>query len=398
MTNRTRVWTVVQLLVIALFLAAVWQYYKPGVGFTAFIEFPGTSHDYELPSIRDVPHYHHPDSPGYDGQFYAQLAVDPLLRDAAIDRAMDNPQYRARRILFSWTAYAIGGGRPARVLQVYAFQNVVAWLLLAWLLCRWMPPTDGRRVALWAGCLLSHGLISSVRLALPDGPSALLVAAAVAVAGVDAASPSPHASARRTHTLRAIGAAFIVGLAGLARETSMLAGSMFVRELRTPRRWLLAGLCLLLCILPLLVWMDYLRSIYRSITIAGADHLTTPFSGILWKMQRLRTEIAGGVTYETVASAAALSGFFVQAGVIGRELVRSSGRSAWALAGASFVTLAIFTHRDVFAGSPGAFTRVFVPVTIAANALLASRPRPSWWLIAAANLSIIPGIMLLRFW
>ena len=62
------------------------------------------------------------------------------------------------------------------------------------------------------------------------------------------------------------------------------------------------------------------------------------------------------------------------------------------------MTLAIFTHRDIFAGSPGAFTRVFVPVAIAANALLASRPRPSWWLIAAANLGIIPGIMLLRFW
>jgi hypothetical protein len=65
--------------------------------------------------------------------------------------------------------------------------------------------------------------------------------------------------------------------------------------------------------------------------------------------------------------------------------------------GVAFVVLAIVTHRDVFAGAPGAFTRVFLPVTLAANALLAARPRPAWWLIAAANLGVIPGVMLLWF-
>jgi hypothetical protein len=395
--NRTRVWIGVQMVVAAAFLAAVWQYREPGAGFTSFIEFPGTTHDDELPAIRDVPHYHHQDSGGYDGQFYAQLAVDPLLRDSAIDRAMDNPQYRARRMLLSWTAYAAGGGDPARVLQIYALQNVVVWLLLAWLLCRWMPPATGRHVALWAGCLLSHGLLSSVRYALPDGPGALLIAAAVAVAG---ASPvmggrgSPSGSA-----LRAIAAALVVGVAGLARETAVLAGAMFLRLVRrSPRTWIVAGLCGFLCLVPLALWMDYLRSIYRTLSIAGADHLTTPFSGLTWKVRHLVDEASSaGLTYPLLASTAALAGFLVQAVIAGRELVRSSGRSPWALVGVAFVVLAIVTHRDVFAGAPGAFTRVFLPVTLAANALLAARPRPAWWLIAAANLGVIPGVMLLWF-
>jgi hypothetical protein len=378
-----------------MFLATIAQYYRPGFGFTALIQFPESSHDYEISAVREAPHYHHPDADGYDGQFYAQLAVDPLLRDGAIDRAMDNPQYRARRILLSWTAYAIGGGNPARVLQVYAIQNVVVWLILAWLLCRWMPPTDGRRVALWAGCLLSHGMLSSVRLALPDGPSALLIAAAVAVAGGGA---SLAAGPGGRLFPRLILAAWIVGLAGLARETGILSGSMFVRELRRDWwTWGLVAVCLVLCALPLLLWMDYLRSIYRFGAAAGTDHLTTPLSGVLWKVLRLRTDLAGGDTSSLVASAAALTGFLVQAWVIGSELTRSSGRSPWALVGASFVILAVFTHRDVFAGTPGAFTRVFLPMTLSANALLAARPRPDWGLIVMANLAVIPGIMLLRF-
>lgn len=376
-----RVWRVGYVLVAAAFLAAVARYYHPGTGFTALIEFPGRTHDVELPAVRDAPHYHHPDSGGYDGQFYAQLAVEPLLRDAAIDRAMDNVQYRARRILFSWTAYALGLGRPAWILQVYALQNVVAWCLLGWALCAWMPPATARNFALWSGCLLSYGLLSSVRYALPDGPSTLLIALGVL------------AAERGRHLL----ASLSVGLAALARETSILGATMLVRLVaRQPRRWLLAGVCILVCLAPLALWMDYLRSIYRSTALAGGDHLTVPLSGVIWKMQRLRAEASiGGMSYPVVASAAALTAFVVQAALVLRELVRSSGRSAWALVGTSFVALALVTHRDVWAGTPGAFTRVFLPVTIAANVLLASRPRASWLLVAAANLAVIPGVLLL---
>ena len=55
---------------------------------------------------------------------------------------MDNLPYRARRILFCWTAYLLGMGQPRLILQAYALQNVLCWLLLAWLLLRWFPPTS----------------------------------------------------------------------------------------------------------------------------------------------------------------------------------------------------------------------------------------------------------------
>src|SRR3954451_7202753 len=142
----------VAIALVILFLASVGRFYHSGTGFTALIGFPEGS-DYEAPAMAQVPHFKYPAWASYDGQFYAQRALDPLCRDPLVDRAMDLPPFRARRILFSWTAHLLGMGRPAWIINVYAIQNVVCWILLAGILTRWMPPTTGRGLALWTACL-----------------------------------------------------------------------------------------------------------------------------------------------------------------------------------------------------------------------------------------------------
>lgn len=377
---RRGLWIAAYALVVAAFLGSVTRYYHPGLGFTAFIDFPANTHSYELPAVQNAPHFDNPASPGYDGVFYAQLAVEPLLRDAAIDRALDNPPYRARRILFSWTAYALGVGRPGWILEIYSIQNVIAWLLMAWLLCRWMRPSTPRAFVLWAGCLLSPGMLSSVRYALPDGPSALLVACAVAAAEAQ----------------RPLMAAAIVGLAGLGRETSLLASTALGTSVRRSwRTWLLVTACGVLCVLPLALWVDYLRSIYRSEALANPGQITTPLSGLLWKANLVRSEfIRSPVALTTLASGLAVVAFLAQGGWVIRELLRSGGRSAWALAGTSYLVLGLVAHVVVWEGTPGAFTRVLLPLAIAANALLAARPQASWVIIVAANLAAVPAALL----
>jgi glycosyl transferase family 87 len=378
--SRRGLWIAAYALVVAAFLASVTRYYHPGLGFTAFIDFPAGTHSYELPAVQNAPHFDNPASPGYDGVFYAQLAVEPLLRDAAIDRALDNPPYRARRILFSWTAYALGAGRPGWILKIYSIQNVIAWLLMAWLLCRWMRPSTPRAFVLWAGCLLSPGMLSSVRYALPDAPSALLVACAVAAA-----------EARRP-----LMAAAIVGLAALGRETSLLASTALATTLRRNKRtWLILTACGVLCILPLALWVDYLRSIYRSDALANPGQITTPLSGLLWKVSLVRSEfIRSPFALTTLASGLAVVAFLAQGGWVIRELLRSGGRSAWALAGTSYLVLGLVAHVVVWEGTPGAFTRVLLPLAIAANVLLAARPQASWAIIVAANLAAVPAALL----
>jgi len=90
-------------MLVGSLLFSMRRYYHPGTGFTALIGFPAGQD--EAPAMADVPHYAYPGIGVYDGQFYAQRALDPLLRDPLTDRAMDLAPFRARRILFSWTAY-----------------------------------------------------------------------------------------------------------------------------------------------------------------------------------------------------------------------------------------------------------------------------------------------------
>lgn len=375
----SRVWSVAYALVIAAFLAAVGRYYHPAYGFTALIEFPAAGHSYELPAVQNAPHYDHPASGGYDGQFYAQMAVEPLLRTAAIDRALDDPPYRAHRILFSWMAYAAGLGQPSAILQAAALENVVVWLALAGLLWYWIPPGSGRAFVLWAGTLLAHGTLMSVRYALPDGLSLLLIA--LAVLAMEGGRP--------------LIAGAVLGLAALARETAILAAAMFVRLIGRPRGWLQAAQAGALAVLPFAIWLDYLRSIYRARTLAGGAHITTPFSGLTSEITSVWRPLSGWFTGAVRDDLFALVAFLTQAIWIVWRVTRRRETPAWAIVGAAFLLLALLAHPVVWHGTPGAYTRVAMPLTMGVNVLLAREPRASWGWIVLANLGVVPGVVLL---
>lgn len=368
------------------FLAMVGSYYSPQNGFTTFLTFPAARHSRELPAVQVIPHAHNANDDGYDGQFYAQMAVDPLLRDPAIDRALDTPGYRSHRILFSWTAWAMGLGRPAWILQAYAFQNVAAWLCLAGILLAWCPPRDGKTFLLWAGVLFSHGLLSSVRNALPDGPSLMLIATAVLAAD----RGRPWLSA------------LVTGIAGLARETNVLTAIAAVRSAWRSNHtltWRIVKVVviLVLCVAPLALWMDYLRSIYGAEVLSGGRHLTWPLSGLWWKLRDIALAVGGSIPAPVaVANVASLLGFIAQAGAVlwcAREYRRTSTRSSsWLPVALVFLALALVTDRVVWEGTPGAYTRVILPLTFGVNVLLAAHRAAPWWLIVAANLGVISGL------
>jgi hypothetical protein len=58
---------------------------------------------------------------GYDGQWYATLATDPLLRLPDTANALDAPSYRATHILVSLLGWALAVGKPAAALVTYQF-------------------------------------------------------------------------------------------------------------------------------------------------------------------------------------------------------------------------------------------------------------------------------------
>lgn len=184
------------------------------------------------------------DGSGYDGQFYAQIAVVPDVTSPALKTALDEPAYRSRRILLPLLAHALGLGEPWWVLQVYALLNLAAWLALAWLWWRQLDAPEARGTWVWLACLLSLGALDSVRFALTDLPMVLALVLAVS------------ALQRRRYGLAAAG--FLA--AGFIRETAVLAFQP-LGPVDTAQNRRVAWLKTAYCVLPIALWCGWL--IYR---------------------------------------------------------------------------------------------------------------------------------------
>jgi hypothetical protein len=355
------------------------QYYHRNTGFTDLINFGDQFEATRLPAVAEVPHFVHYQSPGYDGQFYAQLAVEPLLRDRRIDAALDTPPYRARRILFAWTAYLMGLGRPAWILKAYALQNILAWLLLAWVLLRWFPPSAPRNLVPWIGCLFGAGMMGSVRFALLEGPGLLVLA--LALASIERGKPWL--------------ASGLMALVGLGRETNFAAGGLLLdhvpRELRGGLA--LAGR-LIVAILPFVAWTLYVRWVYPTFNYSNPDSFAAPFSGYLtkWSVTVAQLQSSGWWGSWARFNLAALLSLTVQACYL---LARREWGSAWWRAGVAYCALLPFLSAPVWEGEPGAVMRVVLPMSVAFNVLV-TRSRWFWPLAIAGNLSVLHGIHMIN--
>jgi len=350
---------------VLVLLISVGRYYDSRDGFTSLIGFGEKQAASIVPALDQVPRRVSNGSKGYDGQFYVQMALDPLLRDPATDRAMDNPPLRARRILLGWTAYVLGLGRPAWIVQVFALQNVVAWLALSVVLRRWFDLTTARGVSLWLATLFSGGLMVSVRLSLLDGPSLLLLAVAVA------------AAESNRHWIASVA----VGIAGLARETNVLGALAWV----DPRAWsnrraVLRQIGLLiLALAPLAIWFDYIHSIYRSLIFTSGETLARPFAGLLWRAQTVVRDATSGSADHALRSTTLVVAFVTQLVTVA---ARPRPHTAWWRIGVGYAALLLFLGRPLWEGTPPAVLRIELPLLAAFNVLLVRIEDDRWfWLL-----------------
>ncbi len=362
---------------VILLLSSVARFYHPGLGFTALLGL-SSHHENEAPALQRVPHYDPPAGGGYDGTYYVQRALDPLVRDPAVDRALDLAPFRTRRILFSWTAWILGLGRPWWVVQAYALQNVACWLILAVLLTRWMAISTARGLALWTACLFSNGVLMSIRLSLLDLPSLVLIAGAVL-------------AAERGRTLVS---AAIVGISGLGRETNVLAA--VAQPLPTDSAgWKRVPVAVALIVLPMAVWLDYLRSIYRSTLLAGTSQLVMPLSGLASAWATAGRDLPGhGPLSGEWAPFLLLASLAVQAVFL---VVRRDVSSAWWRVAAAYAVLMLLLSPVLADPHTGAITRVLLPLTIGFNVQLAREtsrgPFWLWFICGNLDLLVAPRVM-----
>jgi hypothetical protein len=366
--------------VVALFTWNVSLFYLPGQGYTYFIEFGSREHSRYLPELLAVNHFEMRNSPGYDSQWYAQIAMHPKLTDPVIRRAVDSLPYRARRILFLWTAWLMGGGNPARVMNFYALQNVFCWYLLAALLLRWFPQDSWQNTYRWAATVLSFGLIFSVRSALLDGPCLLLVAIGMAL----------------IESGRTWWGALVMGVSGLGKETSIIGGmALHPPELAKPRTWGPWVGKALLVVAPIGLWLLYIHLRIGKADDVGARNFDFPFRGLANKFQDI---VSSMLVPDAHDAAIRRLDLIVALGLVAQLFFftgRIRWRDPWWRVGATYAILMVFLGEAVWEDYPSAAARVLLPMTLAFNVLV---PRKGWWLalLVAGNLGMFGAADLMK--
>jgi hypothetical protein len=355
------------------FLVVIARFWHPVYEFTALFQLDASNDDLKLAAFRELPVYVHRDTGGYDGLYYAQIALAPSLHDPALPGAIDNLSYRARRILPPALAWLLGGGQPAWIIRAYSVLNLFAWFGLAWLLWRGLPVEDLRGLLAWSGVVFSAGTLASVRLALTDLPALVLIAFAAL-------------AAERQRPQRAL---TVVALSGLARETALLGGVTLLE-----RPWLgwRNARCVLIAAAPLAIWLAYVR-----LQVGPADqgwgNFSWPVTGVVAKARdALHAALTLPDQMLAVTSLLALVALLAQAAFFA---TRWRPDDRWWRVGATYSVLLLWLGTAVWEGFPGAATRVLLPLTLAFNVVVVRTRASVIWLIAG-NLSIAAGLVALR--
>lgn len=356
-----------------LFSVLVLSKFSPQPGFTALIRFGESWQDRRHPALQSLPIATVRNSNGYDGQFYAQVALDPLLRSRELPKVLDAPAYRARRILAPAAATLLGLGRPWWILQAYALLNVACWCGLGWLLRRIVGGVGWIAFARWAGCMFGIGVLESVRQSLVDLPALLLLAMAVD-------SHNPAKTNQSTLWL---------ALGNLTKEASLLGTLALHSDLSSRARWKHALVSLFLAIAPILIWSAYVqRQFSGSPGSSGLGNFNWPLFGLLTQVKyTLRELIYGNFDGRYSFSLVAIVGLFTQFFVLWRN---PQPQSPWWRVGAAYSALLLFLSYWVWSGYWAA-CRAVLPMTVAFNLLLPASSR-FWPLWVLGNLTLLHGV------
>jgi len=370
-----RIWWLTAFLLLLSFAPAriYWDAWREGVGFAGMPLFAKTRIDSTLPEIRALALPTETQF-GYDGQFYAQLAIDPTLRRDEFDQALDLPAYRSLRIAMPACAWLLGVCDPLRSINVYACLNAFAWIGMLVILFRRLAPLNLRRAAVIAALLLSQGTLTSISRSLTDLPATTFLLAALLAHG-------PWGR----------GAWFFTAV--ITRETALISFPGFLKfrpihEALNWRNWL----PLVPAIGIFVLWYLYVHTRFPGHTLSGGENFTLPFTGLFQKISGAFLAFCSVPSrhhfFELIAplSLTFQGGYFI--------VFRRPDCQVWRFAipwAALLLCLGPWVWVEQLA-----FTRVLLPLTVAFNLslVLQSHSRTEWlFCFIAGNI----GLGLLAF-
>lgn len=362
--------TLVALGVLAFLLSVYVRIWTPEHGITKFLRVGQEFEDRGTAVFRATPKFIDPFPAhrwGFDGQLYAEMALDPLLRDPHLHVALDDPPYRGQRILLSWIAWALGLGKPFWVLNAFAALNLIFWLGFAWLAHRLFAPLGWAGLAGYAVLLPTCGVIESMQASLTDLPSFTLILGALTVGGTAGAG--------------------ILALAALVRTTSLI-GFVGLAEFSPPwgealRKNIIRGL---IAAVPVALWVAYVLWVFRGRQVGfDGGNLAMPFRGMMEKLGELSVTLAHGPIrwhrlffelYKSYELHALLTIIAVLTQTVYLALHREWKNPLWrwgAIVAVYFSCISFLSWESHFT-----ITRHALPMTLAFNLLLAMRPTRAW--------------------
>jgi hypothetical protein len=297
---------------------------------------------------------------------YAEIALDPLLRNPGIKTAIDNPPYRARRILLPWLAWLGGMGHPFWVLNVYAGLNFIFWLGFAVMMLKIFRPYGWAGLAGFAAMLLTCGVIESMWASLADFPGFVLMTLAVLIGGS--------------------GGAGVLALGALTRETSLF-GLVGLWDFKPPWKDALKRNIRLSLItgVPMALWFLYVTWRLRLPETLDGNNLDWPLRAIIGKLGQFSVVAVQGhirwhrwffELYKSPELHALLTIIALMTQCIYVATHREWENRLWRVA-------ALFVPFFLCIGAPSwvshfTVTRHALPITLGFNLVLAMRPRKSW--------------------
>ncbi|HSN93318.1 MAG TPA: hypothetical protein VLS93_18955 [Anaeromyxobacteraceae bacterium] len=301
------------------------------------------------------------DADGYDGQFFAALATDPLLLRPETPRMLDAPVYRAGRIGLPLLAWILAGGRDRAAVFVYQLLSWTLGVLAVWVVARWLE--DEGDSPWWAASLvLAGGVVSNLMGSMPDLAGTTLMAFALWRHARGSAGVVPS----------------LVG-AALVRETSVIAAAaVAIAELRARRPWA-AARAVGLPLLVLGAWRAYV--IWR----IGPDGLDVPGGNLALPLAWLPEKLAQPFD---LAEVLALIGLGLSFAGLPALLPRIARWTPVETTYAGLAALCLLLSRLNYVVSWWGYGRTVLPLAFL-SLVVAARARAAWsrWLFRAVALA-----------
>jgi hypothetical protein len=346
------IWIVLPVVLIVLQL-------KPGSSIYTVICFGSQFDSVALNEVKSIPHIVFPGT-GYDGQFYAQLAIDPSLRNSQLTTALDIPVYRARRILLPALSYVLGLGIPWLILQAYATINLLFFGLLVGCLIYFYKPATLKDYLVITAIVWTTGALVSVTRALVDLPASVLTLLAVFMQG--------------TGSLPVFLAAI------LCKETSALS----LLSVAWPKtwNWKQIGVALSragLVLLPFLGWLYYVQLHLGSGSVLGVKNFDFPFVALVQHLWLAGRSLSVSFNFYNLSEILAPVSLIIQVVYFLKKFRFDS--PLWRM-GIVFAVLFIFLGSANWVQQSN-YTRQFLPLSMAFNLLLnrSDEKHFGWWFV-----------------